>query len=198
MNNDNPNDDCDFAAEMFSMEGVKPLKQDKHVYHGQTEADRLTKQLRREALERTLGGFRNYLTTEPVPAVLPDDIISFKKDGVQEGVFKNLRLGKYDIHKTLSLQGMNFKQVHDAFFQFIVNNYQEGNRSLLIKHGMGIHSKPFPAFYKSYVNVWLHSMPEILAFHTATKQHGGYGAVYVLLKKNEKQKMENRELHKAG
>lgn len=198
MNNRDKNDDCDFSAEMFNMEGVKPLKQDKHVYFGPTEADRLAKKLRREALERTLGGFRNYLTTESVHAVLPDDIISFKKDGVQDGVFKNLRLGKYAITNTLNFQGMNFKLVHDKFFQFIVNNYKEGNRSLLIKHGMGINSKPFPAFYKSYVNVWLHSMPEILAFHTATKQHGGYGAVHVLLRKNEKQKLENRERHQAG
>ena len=196
MSNENDSD-WDFTKEMFELEGVKPIEQDNRVYHGRQSDDLLAKQLKREAIEKELGGYRNHLTTDAVQPVAPEDIISYKKDGVQEGVYKNLRLGKYKIESAHSLQGMNFKSVHESVFQFIVENYNNGNRAVLIKHGMGLNSKPYPAFYKSYINRWLQDMPEVLAFHSALKQHGGYGAVYVLLKKNEKQKQDNREFHRA-
>jgi DNA-nicking Smr family endonuclease len=48
---------------------------------------------------------------------------------------------------------------------------------------------------KSYVNQWLREMKMVIAFHTALKQHGGLGAVYVLLKKHPNQKQINREQH---
>jgi hypothetical protein len=34
-----------------------------------------------------------------------------------------------------------------------------------------------------------------MAYHSAQKQHGGAGAVYVLLKKSERLKEKNREEH---
>ncbi len=197
MNRNDPQQDCDFTNEMSQLDGLKPIKPVNQVYHNRSESDLLAKQLKREAIEKELGSYRNYLTTEAVTPVAPDDILSYKKDGVQEGVFKNLRLGKYAINQALNLQGMNFKKVRENVFKFVIDNYQDGNRSLLIKHGMGINSKPYPGFIKSYINQWLCSLPEVLAFHTTIKQHGGYGAVYVLLKKNEKSKQENRELHKV-
>lgn len=198
MNKPNFKDENDwsFSDEMAQLEGVKPIAQDNRVYHGRQSQDVLAKQLRRKALEKELGEYQNYLTTEAVEPVAPDDLISYKKDGVQEGVFKNLRLGKYRIEKSMSLQGVNFKTAHQSVFQFIVDSYNQGARAVLIKHGMGLNSKPYPGFYKSYVNEWLRSMPEVLAFHTALKMHGGYGAAYVLLKKNEQQKQDNREQHK--
>ncbi|WP_268407021.1 DNA endonuclease SmrA [Alteromonas sp. a30] len=198
MSQDNNASPSDFQAEMLQLDGIKPLKQVDTVYHAPSEADILAKQLKRQALEKELGSYQNHLTTESVQPIAPDDVIAYKKEGVQEGVFKNLRLGKYDITRMLSLQGMKFKDAHEKVFHFIVDNYKFGNRALLIKHGMGIHSKPYPGFYKSYINVWLRSLPEVLAFHTAIKQHGGYGAVYVLLKKNEQLKLDNREKHKSG
>lgn len=197
MSTNNTDDQFDFQEEMFQLDGVKPLKQSDTVFHGSSESDLLAKKLKRQAIEKALGSYQNSLTTEPVQPIEPDDVIAFKKDGVQEGVFKNLRLGKYEINRTLSLQGMKFKEVHEKVFHFIVDNYKHGNRALLIKHGMGVHSKPHPGFYKSYINAWLRTLPEVLAFHTAIKQHGGYGAVYVLLKKNEQLKLDNREKHRS-
>lgn len=198
MSTNNTDDQFDFQEEMFQLDGVKPLKQSDTVFHSSTEADLLAKQLKRQAIEKVLGSYQNHLTTEPVDPVAPDDIISYKKDGVQEGVYKNLRLGKYDINRSLSLQGMKFKEAHEKVFQFIVDNYKQGNRALLIKHGMGVHSKPYPGFYKSYINVWLRTLPEVLAFHTAMMHHGGYGSVYVLLKKNEQSRLDNKEKHRFG
>lgn len=197
MMNADDNTEWDFSRQMEELEGVKPLEQDSRVFHGRQSEDLLAKQLKREAIEKELGGYRNHLTTDAVDPIAPDDIIAYKKDGVQEGVFKNLRMGKYNIEQVISLQGMNFKTVHETVFQFIVSSYNKGYRAVLLKHGMGVNSKPYPGFYKSYVNRWLQDMPEVLAFHSALKHHGGYGAVYVLLKKNEKQKQDNREVHRT-
>jgi len=36
-------------------------------------------------------------------------------------------------------------------------------------------------------------MPEVLAFHSAQKRDGGTGAVYVMLKKSDDAKQDNRE-----
>ena len=51
---------------------------------------------------------------------------------------------------------------------------------------------------KSCVAHWLPQMDEVLGFHTAQRQHGSYGATYVLLKKSSKKSLQSREafLHK--
>ena len=71
--------------------------------------------------------------------------------------------------------------------------HNKGIRTLLIDHGIGVNTKPFPAFMKSYVNQWLREIKVVIAFHTALKQHGGLASVYVLLKKHPNQKQINRE-----
>ncbi|TMO58770.1 Smr/MutS family protein, partial [Pseudoalteromonas aurantia] len=48
---------------------------------------------------------------------------------------------------------------------------------------------------KSYTNKWLQEMPQVLAFHSALKCHGGSGSTYVLLRKSDEKKQENRERH---
>ena len=61
-------------------------------------------------------------------------------------------------------------------------------------HGKGEDSAT-PARLKSYTNAWLRQLPEVLAFHSAQRRHGGYGATYVLLRKNEVARSDTRERH---
>lgn len=194
MQNDDNLPDNDFLAEM---EGVKPIKQGDKVFHRHKTDDSLAQQMRREMSVRDRLRNENFLTTEAVEPVEPLDLLEYKKPGVQDGVYKNLRLGKYAIDSTLVIQSMGFKKACEATYQFIKGAHEKGQRAVLLKHGMGEQSKPYPAYLKSYVNQWLRQFSEVLAFHTAQKHHGGYGAVYVLLKKNEQKKHENRELHKG-
>jgi DNA-nicking Smr family endonuclease len=115
----------------------------------------------------------------------PYDHISFKQDGVQDGVFKNLRLGKYNINCVLNLQQTKFEQARTNLFQQLTHCHQQGERTLLIKHGLGLRSKPFTAFLKIYVYRWLQHMPQVIAYHTTLARHGGNSAVYVLLRKKK-------------
>ena len=47
-----------------------------------------------------------------------------------------------------------------------------------------------------YVAHWLKQLPDVLAFHSAPEWKGGCGAVYVILKKADKQSIINREIYK--
>ncbi len=184
-------EDFSFLAEM---QDVTPLKAAPKVHTVQEEKS-LSAQLKRQAMEKHIALDDNGLSIEKVDPVDPYDFIQFKKDGVQDGVYKNLRLGKYAIDHRLSLKGKKFDDARYEIYQTIKQCHEKGIRTLLIEHGLGLHSKPFPAFMKSYVNQWLKEIDMVIAFHTAMKQHGGLANVYVLLKKHPNQKQINREQH---
>jgi DNA-nicking Smr family endonuclease len=182
-------------AFLNELKDVKPIQQTDRALTNQPK-NTLAQQLKRQAIEDNQNLINNYLSVEKVEPVDPYDHISFRQDGVQHGVFKNLRLGKYKIDFVLNLQQYKFEQARTAIFTQITNSHKEGDRTLLIKHGLGLRSQPFPALLKSYLHQWLQQMPEVIAYHTAQPNHGGNSAVYVLLKKNQQQKANNRELHR--
>ncbi|MEP2650944.1 MAG: DNA endonuclease SmrA [Paraglaciecola sp.] len=173
---------------------VTPLRQDNHFQTSQTKFT-LAKQLKREAIEADYNQAKNYLSTEELQPLDPYDHIMFKQSGIQNGVYKNLRLGKYAINSVLNLQNTKFEKARHDVFNTILHSHSQGERVILIKHGLGLHSKPFQGLLKTYINKWLYQMPEVIAFHTAQPKHGGNSSVYVLLKKNQQQKINNRELY---
>ncbi len=134
------------------------------------------------------------LAGEPMEMVEPLALLSFQRPGVQHGVFKNLRLGKYAIDARLDLHKLTVDKARREVYQFIQDCVNNDVRAVLITHGKG-EGREQPAMLKSCVAFWLPQLPEVLAFHSAQKHHGGYGATYVLLKKSERKKLENRERH---
>ncbi|MFL0798131.1 MAG: DNA endonuclease SmrA [Cellvibrionaceae bacterium] len=129
---------------------------------------------------------------EHIPMLHPLDELNYKKDGVQHGVFKNLRLGKYSIDARLDLHRHTIEQARRALFEFIRDCMDHDIRCILITHGKG-EGREKPALLKSCVAFWLPEIDEVLAFHSAQKRHGGLGATYVLLKKSERKKLEAKE-----
>jgi DNA-nicking Smr family endonuclease len=188
----NGDKDMSFFEEM---QDVKPLAASNKAQLNSKGQETLAQRLKREALEKQVALDDNGLSVEYVEPVDPHDFISYKQDGIQEGVYKNLRLGKYDIDSRLVLKHLHFDDARLTIYNTLQECHERGIRCVLIDHGIGLHSKPFPAFMKSYVNQWLREMNMVIAFHTALKQHGGLGAVYVLLKKHPNQKLINREQH---
>lgn len=188
----NSDKDMSFFEEM---QDVKPLAASNKAQLNSKGQETLAQRLKREALEKQVALDDNGLSVEYVEPVDPHDFITYKQDGIQEGVYKNLRLGKYDIDSRLVLKHLHFDDARLTIYNTLQECHERGIRCVLIDHGVGLHSKPFPAFMKSYVNQWLREMNMVIAFHTALKQHGGLGAVYVLLKKHPNQKLINREQH---
>jgi DNA-nicking Smr family endonuclease len=153
-------------------------------------------QLRRreQAVAEPLLPAEEVLTLGEVPSVGPHDVLSWKIDGVQEGVFRNLRLGRYAIEGALDLHRHTVAQAREALLAFLTTARARGWRSVLISHGRGERS-PTPARIKSYVAHWLTQYPDAIAFHSAERRHGGAGSVYVLLRKSRAAREENRERH---
>ncbi|MCQ8877830.1 DNA endonuclease SmrA [Pseudoalteromonas shioyasakiensis] len=185
----------DFDLFLSSMEDVEPLSHDTVTLQHLKTSPSLAQQEKRKAAEADLMIDENYLRSELVELLAPDALLSYKNTGVQEGVFKNLRLAKYQIDATLDLHGQPLKSARQALFDFIHDCHTKNIRVLLIRHGIGIKNIKTPGILKSYTNKWLQELSAVLAFHTALKQHGGIGATYVLLKKSDEKKHENRERH---
>lgn len=188
----------DLNAFFEEFQDVKRIDSSDKVFLNKGSENSLAQKLRREAISADIKRKQNYLTLEDIDAIHPDDPIWFKQDGVQDLVFKNLRLGKYGVDARLNVQHMNLEQAHKAVFEFINECHDKGVRSVLLRHGKSENKRPFSGFMKSYLNVWLQQMPAIIAFHSSQPQHGGVASTYVLLKKNKEQKAENRELHKKA
>lgn len=148
---------------------------------------------RREAAQRPLGRDENFLTTGFVEFVHAQAILSFKRPGIQDRVFKKLRQGGYPIEATLDLHLLSVEAARCAVYSFIRDCLQYEVRTALINHGKAGRQQENRAWIKSYVARWLPMFPEIMAFHSAQGFHGGAGAVYVMLRKSEKQKERTRE-----
>ncbi|USD64631.1 DNA endonuclease SmrA [Vibrio sp. SCSIO 43136] len=187
----NQNDDLDLFQQM--MGDVTPLKQDTAVHetkHVATDAQ-IARQLAAVSLSED---DPEYLSLDNAPMVKPDDMLEFKRSGVQDGVFRKLRLGKYPIQAKLDLHRRTLKEARDEVVNFLRQCQRMDIRTVIIVHGKGERSNP-PALMKSYVAAWLEQITEVMCFHSAQRQHGGFGSVYVMLKKSAEKKLENRERH---
>jgi len=184
-------DDALFLAEM---DGVAPLAESHlRVRAESPEAPSLAQLARRQAAAN-MAKDNNTLTLGEVPPVDPFDEIAFKRDGVQTGVYRKLRLGRYPQEATLDLHRMTVREAREAVWRFVHDAQRAGLRSVIITHGRGDRSET-PGRLKSYVAHWLPTLPLVLAFHSAQRHHGGYGACYVLLRKNAEKRQDNRERH---
>jgi len=185
------NNELDLFREM--MADVSPLEQDQ-VEITQKYQITDTHLARQTAAQTLTESDPEYLSLDNVIMRKPEDIIEFKRDGVQEGVFRKLRLGKYEIQARLDLHRKTLKQARDEILQFLKQCQRMDIRTVIIIHGKGERSEP-PAMMKSHVATWLEQISDIMCFHSALRQHGGNGATYVMLKKSPAKKIDNREKH---
>ena len=187
------NDDDAFQALLG--DDVKPLSHEKRVALQKGRDDSVDKEKRRLAAQAMQTVLEDPLSSEPVAMLQPLDMIEYRRPGVQHGVYKNLRLGKYSFDARLDLHRLTVDQARQAVYRFVNDCVAHDVRAALITHGKG-EGRETPALLKSCVAHWLPQMDEVLALHTAQKQHGGYGATYVLFKKGEKKKLENKEVNR--
>ncbi|MCW8196063.1 DNA endonuclease SmrA [Proteobacteria bacterium 005FR1] len=175
---------------------VRPIKTAERVKleKKSAEASPGLEQRRRDAVAQAADGTQ-VLTGDFVTPVDPHDILDYKRPGIQHGVYKNLRLGKYSIDAQLDLHRLTVDQARQALSQFISDCLAHNIRCALVTHGKGENRQPQPALLKSCVAHWLPQLESVMAFHSAQKQHGGSGATYVLIRKSEKKRQENFERH---
>ena len=183
-------DDPDFRALAGD---VEPLRHAPRLAQPRAPSHSPGQELRRRDAEQERRRDGNYLArAEQVVLVAPWDTLDWKRDGVQHGVFKNLRQGRYPIDARLDLHRHSVEQARVAVFQFARDAVAHDIRCGLISHGRGEGRDP-PALLKSCVNHWLRELDEVLAFHSAERRHGGVGATYVLFRKSARKSGDNRE-----
>jgi DNA-nicking Smr family endonuclease len=191
---DAPSSDEDFDLFSKEMQDVKPLSLKKHRVdlHKGANQDLSSLVHRRRAATSDPKRDPNYLSTEHIPKRDPHDFLEYRKPGVQNGVYRKLRLGKYAIEARLDLHRKSLEQARQDVFTFVHDCIKYDLRTVMILHGKGDRGED-KAIIKSHVAYWLKQMPEVLAYHSAQRHHGGLGALYVILKKSDRKKQETRE-----
>lgn len=175
------------------MQGVRPLQVKKKVVLTKGNTDKANANRRRLAAQEHAAvetvGFSSMVE---VSKVGPQDTLGYRRAGIQESVYRKLRLGRYEIEARLDLHRHTLEQAHKEITRFIKDCMEHDVRTVLILPGKGDRSLT-PAVLKSHLVHWLKEFDEVQAYHTAQPQHGGAGAFYVLLRKSERQKQLARE-----
>jgi DNA-nicking Smr family endonuclease len=103
--------------------------------------------------------------------------------GVDRATAERLKRGRRPVEASLDLHGMTQAEAHRALAAFIAGSRAAGRRCVLIITG---HGRLSGGVLKAAVPRWLDE-PDlrraVLAIAPARPQHGGHGALYVLLRR---------------
>ncbi|WP_432698546.1 DNA endonuclease SmrA [Marinobacterium sp. YM272] len=182
--------------ELMEADGVRPIKSKQRVQRHGSARPRLDPNRRARRLA-AMGGSDERLPLSPEQLLDPLDPIEWKRDGVQEGVYRNLRLGRYTVDARLDLMHKSLSECADELVDFVQQCVGLGIRTVLISFGRSRQPESHANRVKSCLHLWLPALDEVMAFHSAQQQHGGTGAVYVMLRKNDQQRQQNLERHQS-
>ncbi len=123
-------------------------------------------------------------TAPPEPKVLrPPRSDSRHPAGLDRRSWQRLRRGRLPIEGRLDLHGMTQEEAWQALLAFIDRMQAKGARCVLVITGRGIRTG---GTLRRATPRWLESPPlreRVLGFATARIEHGGEGALYVLLRR---------------
>lgn len=163
--------------------GVTPLKSRNRVVVGDTpETVRIEdkKPKRKPRSSAPLQSLKTGASVNPAAAPAAPPVEIGNSAGVDRRTAERLRRGKMTLDGTLDLHGMTQARAHSALTLFIDTAHQADKRCLLVITGKG------QGILKRAVPIWLGDpflRPKILSVMTARKDHGGDGALYVLLRR---------------
>lgn len=120
---------------------------------------------------------------EPAFLLETGDEIQFRRDGIQMQTMRKLRRGQFSIQAELDLHGMSAAAARQALTVFLAQSRQKQLRCVRIVHGKGRGSRDGRPVLKQKLQVWLRQCNDIMAYCSTRPEHGGTGAVYVLLRK---------------
>jgi DNA-nicking Smr family endonuclease len=123
----------------------------------------------------------------PQPAAPPrphPELEHGKAAGLDRRSAERLRRGRLPIDGRLDLHGMTQAAAAERLAEFIAVAQSAGKRCVLVITGKGLAGG---GILREQVPRWLNQPPNrgrVLAFDYAQAQHGGMGALYVLLKRH--------------
>ncbi|MFQ3307388.1 MAG: DNA-nicking Smr family endonuclease [Candidatus Midichloriaceae bacterium] len=117
-----------------------------------------------------------------------DGLIFGNNKKIHRSLYKTINKGLYTISSKLDLHGYTKNEAHTLFVKFLHNSYVNNCRLLLIITGKGNNSLNKESIIKNNIFYWLENSEfynKTLYINYAHKQHGGDGAIYLLLKRNK-------------
>ena len=172
---------------------IKPIVQDK-IDRQSESIDKNLAKVRQTAATTAKEEITDSAASGFVHMVQPNDVLDYRKPGVQPYVIQKLRRGEYPEADYIDLHGKTIEQAYEMVMKFIDHARRHEFRCILIIHGKGQRSNP-KALIKSHVAHWLKQIPDILAYHSAPDFKGGAGALCIILKKGDKASIVNREIY---
>jgi len=121
----------------------------------------------------------------PPSVAPPRPLAAGESAGLDRRSAERLRKGQVPIEAVLDLHGMTQERAHRALERFLTSAALSGTRCVLVVTGKG-RSKEEGGVLKREVPRWLNEpglRGLVLAIATARPNHGGGGALYVLLKR---------------
>jgi DNA-nicking Smr family endonuclease len=118
------------------------------------------------------------LTPRPAPGAMP---------GIDKRQAERFRRGQLPIEGKIDLHGRTQEEAHDALLGFLQRAHQKAKRKVLVITGKGM-TQSKSGILKTNVPRWLNEPAFrriILAIAEARPEHGGAGALYVLLKRQK-------------
>jgi len=123
----------------------------------------------------------------PPPPARPHELAHGISVGIDKRQADRFRRGKTPIEGKIDLHGRTQAQAHDDLHDFVARAHASGKRMVLVITGKGVTASK-SGVLKENVPRWLNEPTlrrHVLAFDYAEPQHGGEGALYVLLKRKK-------------
>lgn len=173
-----PEHDTDVFRE--AVKDVKPLRAPDRVVHrppppAPVPAQRL--QDDRKVLEDSLSDAAGVEAE-----VESGDVVTFLREGMSPQVLRRLRAGFWSVQQEIDLHGARTDEARALLVEFLDHAHQRGHRCVRVIHGKGMRSVNGEPVLKRRVTGWLAQRKDVLAFCEARPEHGGSGAMMVLLK----------------
>jgi DNA-nicking Smr family endonuclease len=134
-------------------------------------------------LMRLVGGESDFELT------CSDEYVDGAVVGLSPKVLRTLRNGDYSYQDYVDLHGLTRAEARETVVSFVTRSFAQKCRCVLIIPGRGLNSEDKQPVLKERLVVWLTQAPlkrMVLAFASARSYDGGAGALYVLLRRNQK------------
>ncbi len=126
---------------------------------------------------------RESLSGLPLPGEIQSgEEMIYARAGVPSKILRKLRRGQYAIESECDLHGLTAEQAKHVLVEFIDECLVLGLHCVRVVHGKGRGSGPAGPVIKPPAGSYLRKRAEVVAYATTLPEHGGSGAVYVLLK----------------
>jgi DNA-nicking Smr family endonuclease len=195
VKNKPPLTDDDLLAEAFA--DVKPLagksvpkRQPQHIEVEDLTLVPKTPSQHQKELEAKAEFYRSLQSMkQPAPSqeMVVHDHSAQRLAGARPGVdLRKLQRGQLMPEAAIDLHGRSVQQAWVDMGQFLQRAQARGLRCVLVVHGKGNTTPTGMGGIKQNIGTWLGLTPFVLGYHSARPEHGGDGALYVLLKKLER------------